>query len=303
MRLIFPFIVLFVLTAPVLADECSPCHDVRHGMDLCVECHTDAGVVGDGHETPPSDLMGLHFSFDWEDDDAAEAGQEPAYESCPACHKDLMDMRRTNDNINVCEDCHLEDSRGPFTREVGFTLRSDINGLIPRVYAHYTGSKKLEVSDQSTGDGLSTCFGWDPKTEEGTCHGVERTTDRKYYAHNLNFTKPTGNDPYTFNGPADNMPQTSDCLFCHAQKDSVLWRQWGSAKAPGSKCDSSSNERCWECHAGGEQPKTFHDGSLYVVKSPLAEVGEAFRLPAGGMIIVAVFLGAIAVLGWRLRRR
>ena len=215
----------------------------------------------------------VHRTFDWEGDGVNETGFIGPDESCIACHKDLMQMVVSRDLLNVCEDCHLEGGRGPFNRDT-MQIRADIVNKTPIIYSHYNGSTNIDVSDQSgifNGTGISSCFGLNTQTGEGSCHGVTfafNTSAGGYFTFNENYTgKLKDGDPYMWNAPVEKMPDTSDCRFCHLQENLTIRKVWGDAGAIDPEtCTSTTNEGCWGCHAGGVEPESFHSSDVVSMK-------------------------------------
>ena len=215
----------------------------------------------------------VHRTFDWEGDGVNETGFIGPDESCIACHKDLMQMVVSRDLLNVCEDCHLEGGRGPFSRD-NMQIRDDIDERTPIIHSHYNGSTNIDVSDQSgtfNGAGISSCFGLNTQTGEGSCHGVTfafNVSADGYFTFNENYTgKLKDGDPYMWNAPVEKMPDTSDCRFCHLQKNLTIRKVWGNAGAIDPEtCTSTTNEGCWGCHAGGVEPESFHSSDVVSMK-------------------------------------
>ncbi|MDF1533930.1 MAG: hypothetical protein P1P69_05445 [Methanosarcinaceae archaeon] len=216
----------------------------------------------------------VHRSFDWEGDGGVnDSGIVETDESCVACHKDLMQMVVSRELLNVCEDCHLEGGRGPFSRDI-MQIRDDIDNITPTIYSHYTGSTKIDVPDQSgifNGAGISSCFGLNTQTGEGSCHGVTfafNTSADGYFTFNENYTgKLKDGDPYMWNAPVEKMPDTSDCRFCHLQENLTIRKVWGGAgDIDHEACTDATNEGCWNCHAGGGKPDSFHSVDVFKVK-------------------------------------
>ena len=221
-----------------------------------------------------ADPVYVHRDFDWEGDNLNDTGMPNSDESCVACHKDLMKMVVSRDLMNICEDCHLEGGRGPFNRSY-VDIRADIDEHIPKIFSHYTGSTNVDVTDQSdalNGTGMSSCFGLNTQTGEGTCHGVMFTFNESaggYFAFNENQTKKLDDGhPYMWNAPVEKMPDTSDCRFCHLQEDATIREVWGGAgDINPDTCTDTTNEGCWNCHAGGDEPESFHSADVVKVET------------------------------------
>ena len=266
--LYFLFLLLVILIAIPFASasdpSCTSCHEnVRHSVidGDCQNCHIDD--ITDGKHT---DLIryvqNVHEDFDWENDNdnEEESEEERRSESCSVCHRSS-----TVGDFNVCENCHLPDGsdlfRGPSSGLI--TLRSDINETIVRVYAH-TNFSTIYVPDQSDlGGSKSTCFGFSLVTGEGTCHGVQYQMKENaggYFAHNMsNSGSVKRSNPYMETNTVDNLPDTSDCKFCHFQEDPLIRKAWGNAKELPKDHDEKKSSDCWGCHVtGGKKPPSFH---------------------------------------------
>ncbi|MHC4463866.1 MAG: multiheme c-type cytochrome, partial [Planctomycetota bacterium] len=251
-------------------------------------------------------------------------------ESCPACHN-AMSFEPISE-YKICESCHLPNGTGPFPgpKPDGglppeqYTLRSDLSGWnisdrealgIPIIYAHVPYNSiqnatppagqsrgvqvKRNLSGESGEVGMSTassCFSWNPDTNNGTCHGVS-------YAARFNATPPEDqaagkeffmhykeNDP-TYDGVAANYfnftymntyiqdfaPNTTDCLWCHNRTENAsVRRYWGNAIliynnrsnqsqfiGPELMFGATNNSDCYSCHTtDGAVPNTFHVSTL-----------------------------------------
>ena len=267
----------------VAEDECLSCHTVRHGQQnetYCINCHetydSKTHLDINGSELPYPYFV--HAGFDWMDDGTGILGNKNNQEGCAACHKGIKQMSSDIEYIRVCEDCHIEGGRGPVYESSGFKARSDIDILIPKVESHYAGSLIVDVPDQSTasgGDTKSGCFGYNTETGEGTCHGTtEYLKDKsgEYFAH-TNLSRPDSiynryfrpSDPYQRDLTIDNMPDSTNCVFCHLQKDKTIAYAWGNASFSDIKShiDISSNTDCWDCHTlSSQKPASFHSGEV-----------------------------------------
>ena len=291
--------ILFVLPAGAVED-CMSCHDVRHGFannTYCINCHINYTIV-DGEHPYVSDSDELvypyfiHTGFDWEGDNLNESGFAPSRESCPYCHESGMTMSVARENMRICEDCHLQDSPGPWQKD---GLRSDIDDFLPIIYSHYTGAENMDVPDQSGvfgGDTISTCFGYNTETGEGTCHGVtaidmSNTSEEEPVAHIYRMDKFRRSDPFQMDITIDHMPDSTDCMFCHLQSDPDVRLRWGNASVPDiDECNTTANSECWSCHVeGGQKPYDFHS----MIK-PESFALWKFGLIAGFALILLVFV-------------
>jgi len=273
-----------VLIQVVSAEEDSPgfcqkCHEIRHGFiegkNSCSSCHYNTTVKDEKHISSPFVPGYMHDSFDWEGDNENETGFDRLNESCQACHKGGSEIQN-----NLCEGCHVIGNS--INNSKYNAVRKDIDQYTPKIYSHYTGSDIISVSDQSgIGKTASSCFGFDPGTGEGTCHGVTFANKEKaggFYAQNFNYTGVLGrSDPYHWNAPVDAMPDTTNCIFCHLQKDEEIRKAWGNPSLNFSNHDSTklSNENCWDCHYDGK-PRNFHSKKVeknYWIFVAIASVG------------------------------
>lgn len=263
----------YSITSSASEEECTSCHDIRHGLTgyFCENCHYNTTFSNGKHLQKPFSPGFVHDSFDWEGDNSNEKGPDRLNESCPVCHVSMLE--HTSPVLNVCEDCHVKElKRGKL-----ITVRKDINNYTPRVYSHYNGSS-VDVPDQSSsGKTKSSCFGYDPKTGEGSCHGVnfrKKDISGGFFAFNArNYTRGVFNrgDPYHWNAPSDVMPDSRDCVFCHIQEDTSIRKAWGNP-APLPSDQSHINKKssdCIYCHVNGKF-SSFHgkEVAIIVKKTP-----------------------------------
>jgi len=238
-------------------------------------------------------LEGVHKDFDWEGDGLSDGPggtnipQEG--ESCFACHAEGIFPGPTR----ICEECHIEGGYngiyGPFDSKSGegysYELRGDYrapgNPLgIPMVYQHYFDSE-VTVPSQLTQFQrdfyedypnltaeitLSRCFGYANVNGVGSCHGVSEEYSSEFLDGKFAFKQSLSlnqSDPYTFQTWTSNMPDTSDCLYCHVQEDTALRKAWGNPAQVILTSGSLVKETCYECHVdGGAAPESFHAASL-----------------------------------------
>ena len=266
-HILFIFLILVMLTPYVSAsDDCISCHEsVRHSIidDNCQNCHINDLIDGK-HTDLIRSVQNVHEDFDWESDNLIESEKERESESCSVCH------RSSNfGDLNICENCHLPYGHELITNLSSryIVIRSDIYDIIPRVYGH-TNFSEIYVPDQSDlGLTTSTCFGFDPSTGEGTCHGVQyqmKEVAGGYFAQNMsNKGSAKYSTPFMETNTIDNLPDTSDCMFCHVQEDPLIRKAWGNAKELPSDHESKKNSDCWKCHViGGKKPPSFHSESV-----------------------------------------
>jgi hypothetical protein len=182
---------------------------IRHETNVshCDNCHGNLSSAINLHSNQLKKEISVHYAFDWEGDDPLDVlddgDHEPdtnKEESCPACHN-AMSFQPIGE-YKLCENCHLPAGTGPFIGPVPvgalpqeqYTLRSDLIGWnesdrkafgIPIIYSHVpfnaiqNSTTGLDVSRNLSGEtgesGMSTassCFSWNPATNNGTCHGV-----------------------------------------------------------------------------------------------------------------------------------
>jgi hypothetical protein len=296
---------------------------IRHETNVshCNNCHGNLSSSITFHSIQLAKDISVHYAFDWEGDDPIDEGDglnDPfpnKRESCYACHEDGMDFGSTG-NYKICENCHLPNGTGPYiddTIGAEYDLRSDLSGWsvsqrdalgIPVIYSHVpfnqiqNSTSGLDVSRNLSGEtnesGMNTqssCFSWNPATNNGTCHGVS-------YAARFNATPPEdlalgkeyfmhfGEREYGDGGVGSNYfnvtymntfipdyaPNTSDCLFCHNQSNGSVRRFWGNAIliyynrsnqsqfiGPELMFGAVNNSECWFCHTTAQtQPRNFH---------------------------------------------
>ena len=290
------FLLVVLITTPYASasdSSCTSCHEnVRHSLidEDCLNCHIDD--VADGKHTDMAGyVQNVHEDFDWENDNEGESEEDRKSESCSVCHRSS-----TVGDFNVCENCHLPDEsdlfRGPSSGLI--TLRSDINETIVRVYAH-TNFSTIYVSDQSDlGGSKSTCFGFSLITGEGICHGVQYQMKEKaggYFAHNMsNSGSAKRSNPYMETNTIDNLPDTSDCMFCHVQEDPSIRKAWGDAKELPADHKSKKSSDCWDCHViGGKKPPSFHSELVVMSTENSGLLGSMKYLFVVVLFIVGIF--------------
>lgn len=294
LRILVTISILFAAVAflqtQAIAEECSSCHKVRHGDVQCLNCHWNASTISGKHSQKPFVPSSIHGGFDWEADDSNETNLPPDQESCPACHANLKE--HTSQIENTCEGCHVE---GRYLAASTILLRSDITNLTPRIYSHYSNST-INVPPQSD---VSSCFGFNTSTGEGTCHGVGfayKNRSGGYFAFNLNYTYVAiRSDIYHWTASVDNFPQSDDCTFCHRQEDAAIRKAWGNPKSLPS--DSShidtENKDCWGCHVSGKIT-SFHGKEVVKVvkKSSMVYI----------LMVSLLILIVIVILLWKKQR-
>lgn len=237
----------------------------------------------------------VHLDYDWEGDDVSVEGH-PAeeFEACPACHG-----AEHTATPKICEDCHLPNGAGPHLTGSEFSLRTDYSA--PLVYEHYYRAEDIWTKNQSYGVGMSTCFGTDPFLE-GTCHGVSYAfmdSAGGHFAYNWNWTGELRNrDVYEYTAPASSLPDTSDCLFCHNQRDEQIRNMWGDATQINSSHSKTLNSECYKCHVEGKTaPASFHSRGLYVALE--GSDTEEEKTP-GNTLRVGVILLVLALISYLL---
>lgn len=281
----------FLQTHAFAQEECIACHKVRHGDNRCIICHLNASIDSGKHVLKPDVPTSVHDGFDWEGDGANETNLPRNQESCPACHVNLKE--HASQIINSCEGCHVE---GKYLESSTIILRNDIINLTPRIYSHYSNST-INVPPQ--GDRVSSCFGFNSSTGEGSCHGVDfnyRNRSGGYFAFNFNYSYVAiRSDIYHWTASVDSLPETGDCTFCHKQEDDVIRKAWGNARP--LPMDSShldaKNKDCFDCHVEG-QFKSFHGKEI--VK--LAKKSSTEIYLVGSLLLLTV----IIIILWRKQR-
>ncbi len=271
-------------------EGCSSCHKVRHGDAQCLNCHWNASMVSGKHSEKLFVPASIHQGFDWEADDSNETNLPPEQESCPACHANLKE--HAAQIVNTCEGCHVE---GKYKVASTILLRNDITNLTPRIYSHYSNST-INVPPQG---GLSSCFGFNTSTGEGSCHGVGFTYKDQsggYFAFNLNYTDiAIRSDIYHWTASIDHLPQSSDCTFCHRQEEPAVRKAWGNAKPlpSDSSHTDTKNKDCLGCHVQGEF-RSFH-GKEVVRLVERSYVATILMISLLTLIGIVIFL-------WRKRK-
>lgn len=297
-NIILILLVYFMFSTVSIAQECTSCHEIRHGLtgNFCENCHNNTAILNGEHIEKPFSPGFIHDSFDWEGDNANEKEPYRLKESCPACHANMIE--HTSQELNVCEDCHVE---GNIKKSKLIFVREDIDDYIPVIYSHYNGSS-IDVPDQSgLGDTKSTCFGFDAETGEGSCHGVDyikKEDSGKYFSFNQdNYTGAVINrgDPYHWNAPTDQLPDSKDCIFCHIQEDMTIRKAWGNPSSLPS--DSShidaKNDDCQDCHVQGNF-RSFH-GNEIVWQAEKSNITTILTVSLLVLVIIVIIL-------WRKQR-
>jgi hypothetical protein len=138
----------------------------------------------------------------------------------------------------------------------------------------------------------SSCFSWNPSTNNGTCHGVSYSSrfnatpaedvaeGKAYFMHypendpNVGTTPPNYfNFTYMNTYIPDTAPNTSDCLFCHNQSNATIRQYWGSpiqvklnstgGYDPDAMFGATDLKDCYNCHVSTRvQPKNFHNDEM-----------------------------------------
>lgn len=229
----------------------------------------------------------VHYEYEW-----WGSAREPLpgkFASCPACHERLGGVSSVRKN---CEDCHVPGKTGAFQfyEPAGLILKDTYSA--PKVYYHISSmsntthiyryqGEEIVVGDQSekfSGSTTSTCFGFNPETGEGTCHGISNKYPVDgYFA--FNWTKDvTGRWPheYALSSSSNNLPDTKNCKYCHTQSDSTIIDAWGGPTQTSDHKEATTNEDCHGCHVtGGIDLNTFH------VMGPEPEVIAIQKSPTG----------------------
>jgi hypothetical protein len=263
--------------------NCSLCHKnstnasaywantIRHPAksqedSFCDNCH-NTSTATDLHSQPLAKPNDIHKGFDWQNDDNSEINPIGSNEACMSCHGTHYTIYK------ICEDCHIDTRSGPVN---GYYTRPDINDTLPRVYAHTNFSTEVNVPNQSTvyspsdkAKTFTSCSAFNNVTLEGTCHGNSYkniSASGGFYAFKR-IADDTRSTPYHFTKTIDRLPDTTNCVFCHNQTDTVIRKAWGNATQITSGRHSwytgIDNSRCWRCHVNtGIAPQDFHSESV-----------------------------------------
>jgi len=244
---------------------------------FCANCHNSTNIET-FHSQPLIWTPTIHGfqgnpGFDWEKDDATSGVGgflAESDESCAACHSGSL--KRT------CENCHMPNTTSLFTGpyNTGNVMRSDINDTLPYVYAHINYSDMtgtgVNVPSQNNPGFPTSCYYYNTGTNAGTCHGnsyFNSTPAGGYYAFRGLSTVRNSSDPSHSTKTIDRLPDTTNCLFCHAQPSASIRYAWGSAfqvnasNMFGNKYSVSSNESCYLCHTrDSTKPADFHSATV-----------------------------------------
>jgi hypothetical protein len=218
----------------------------------------------------------VHQEYNWWEPSTAVEELGPKYSTCPACHESLGGAVAHPSFRKNCESCHLLGRSGAFEFYEAANLHRISNYSAPMVYYHIINASDsdiyynyltdfIEVPDQSdkfNSTIFTSCLAWNPETGEGTCHGIssENPVDG-HFAFNLPPNPSMdGPGPFRFAVEAENLPDTSDCLYCHRQSIQEIVSAWGGpSQVDTSHFDTTQNEQCYECHVEEDLVlTTFH---------------------------------------------
>ncbi len=244
---------------------------------FCANCHNSSTIVTFHNQplvwTPTIHGFQDNRGFDWEGDDATGGvggSLEENNESCAACHSG--GLKRT------CENCHMPNTTSQFTGPFnpGGVIRKDINDTLPYVYSHINYSDitgtGVDVPNQNNPRPATSCYYYDTGTNAGTCHGnsyFNRTPAGGFYAFRGLSSVRNFSDPSHRTKTIDRLPDTTDCLFCHAQGSASIRYAWGSpfqvnaTNMFGNRYSVSSNGSCYLCHTrDSTKPADFHSATV-----------------------------------------
>jgi hypothetical protein len=217
----------------------------------------------------------VHQNYDWWEPSFQLEPPPPEFASCAACHESLGVSGDVHPRSRkYCEDCHLLGRSGPFVYYRAADLYRNFNYSAPMIYNHIINASNaevyykyptetVEVEDQSNkfnGAAGASCFGWNPDTGQGTCHGIssESPVDG-FFAFNLS-NQPSRESPYRYTVETTHLPDSTDCLYCHRQENQEIVLGWGDpGQVDPTHFNSLENEECYECHVqGGITLTSFH---------------------------------------------
>ncbi|MCL7414405.1 MAG: hypothetical protein M8353_12485, partial [ANME-2 cluster archaeon] len=186
-------------------------------------------------------------------------------------------------NTRICEECHYNNSVGPFNT-TNISMRSDVNDTLPRIFNHINDSTAVVVAsnmsqyfNSSTNiSSPSSCYAFNVSTGEGACHGLNQGNNSSgYYAFYRKGAVQTYDamSPYRWTTTIDRLPNTTDCRICHLGASASVGifvdnGSWGypmnvTLTRPTIMTHNNSSalaSDCWSCHViGGAQPIDFHD--------------------------------------------
>ncbi len=223
-----------------------------------------------------------HRDYDWWEFEEVPLEE---FASCPACHESLGGKA----GRKTCEDCHLPYRSGPYKEYPPAGLILTKNFSAPLVYYHVQefADPNAEIEYRFEGDPIwvrgqsaefggntfSSCFGYNPKTGEGTCHGI--TLQKPVDGHfALNASKPVRDSPFQYAVPKESLSDSTKCLYCHSQTDPAIIRAWGDPRQLGLHFNATKDEDCFQCHVVGKtKPSSFH------VMGPIPERVNKSRIP------------------------
>jgi hypothetical protein len=218
----------------------------------------------------------IHQEYNWWEPSPAVEELGPKFSTCPACHESLGGAIAHPSFRKNCENCHLLGRSGAYEFYEPANLQRIGNYSAPMVYYHVINASDAEIyynyatdlievpdqSDRFNSIVSTSCLAWNPETGEGTCHGIssENPVDG-YFAFNLpKNPSMDGPGPYRFAVEAENLPDTTDCLYCHEQGNKETVSAWGDpSQVDSAHFDSTQNQQCYECHVEGDLVlSTFH---------------------------------------------
>ena len=218
----------------------------------------------------------VHHEYEWWDPTLWIEPPDPGFASCPACHETLGVSGGAHPSTRkACEDCHLLGQPGPFNYEFASLYRSNrysaplvyshiANISNPDMYYNYSGDF-IEVEDQSlkieNSIKSSSCLAWSPESGEGICHGISFSNPvDDYFAFNIPLGTMGGPGPYRYAVGSENLPDSTDCLYCHMQNESKILFAWANPEQVNSShFNSSTKEDCYSCHLEGDiEVESFH---------------------------------------------
>jgi hypothetical protein len=218
----------------------------------------------------------IHQEYNWWEPSPLVEELGPKYSTCPACHESVGGAIDHPGFRKNCESCHLLGRSGAFELYSPANLHRISNYSAPMVYYHIINASDSEIyynyladfievpdqSDKVNSTIFTSCLAWNPETGEGTCHGISSDNPVDgYFAFNLPPNPSMdGPGPFRFAVEAENLPDTSDCLYCHRQENQETVSAWGDpAQVDSSHFDSTLNEQCYVCHVEEDVAlSTFH---------------------------------------------
>lgn len=216
---------------------------------------------------PLTEAKSVHLEYEWAESSVNPFLNETAelqFTKCFGCHKSMGVGGAVHQaERKYCEDCHVPGQSGPFVYYEPATLYLNFNYniTVSKAYYHvanlssakvvYKYQKPVFIESQANktgGNGISSCFDFNSKTGEGTCHGVSSLNSTGSY-FGFNVTGSPAGQVYHHTVEKSYLPDSKNCLYCHAQSNPAVVKAFASpSQVNASHFNAVSNEQCYSCH-------------------------------------------------------